>query len=295
MAKRGDHGDLIRTMTKHSGEIADNFAMQKNIADTGLSLKKENLYLWAWSKANMIRRGMSDSNDPAHPNEAVASYIDMETFLRGGYMPGDGADSHDKLQKASLQQIFNDLNGWSAVATQDRTVFKEMFKLIQDGHIPIPQDSNGNETAFPLLFPEKYIRSAAVSGLMDGEQLGTLNKLLTGGFDLKKFENGQSQDAWFNAHQGIIEQQLMSYANNMVASQLVSSKSSTIKDINGALLAIHPNNVRNVQVDGRTVQVSSQLYDAFAAQREALNKPGAINQRNSMNKEIRQMFGIRLD
>lgn len=291
MAKRGDHGDLIRTMVDHSSEIADNFAMQKNLADTGLSLKKENLYLWAWSKANMIRRGMSDGNDPAHPDENVASYIDMETFLRGGYMPGDGDRAHDKLQKATMKQIFEDLNGWGPVATQDRTVFKEMFKLIQDGHIPIPQDDTGAETAYPLLFPEKYIRSAAVSGLMDGEQLGTLNKLLTGGYDKK----AARQSDWFYAHQGIIENQLMSYVNNMVASQLVSSKSSTIKDINGALLAIHPTDYVEKEVDGHIVQVNTQLYEAFDKQREALNKPSAINQRNSMNKEIRQMFGINLD
>ena len=42
MAKRGDHGDLIRTMIEHSNEINDNFAMQKNLADTGLSLKNDN-------------------------------------------------------------------------------------------------------------------------------------------------------------------------------------------------------------------------------------------------------------
>ena len=290
MAKRGDHGDLIRTMVEHSGEISDNFAMQKNMADTGLSLKKENLYLWAWAKANMIRRGMSDGNDPNNPDQNVASYIDMETFLRGGYMAGDGAGAHDKLQKATMKQIFEDLNGWGPVASQDRTVFKEMFKLIQDGHIPIPVDGNGNES-FPLLFPEKYIRSAAVSGLMDGEQLGTLNKLLTGGYD----KNATQQSDWFYAHQGMIENQLMSYVNNMVASQLVSSKSSTIKDINGALLAIHPNDYVEMNVDGNVVQVSSQLYHAFDQQRAALNKPSAINQRNAMNKEIRQMFGISLN
>ena len=290
MAKRGDHGDLIRTMIEHSGEISDNFAMQKNMADTGLALKKDNLYLWAWAKANMIRRGMSDSNDPSTPDQNVASYIDMETFLKGQYMAGDGAAAHDKLQKASMKQIFEDLNGWGPVASQDRTVFKEMFKLIQDGHIPIPVDSSGNEI-FPLLFPEKYIRSAAVSGLMDGEQLGTLNKLLTGGYD----KNATRQSDWFYAHQDMIENQLMSYVNNMVASQLVSSKSSTIKDINGALLAIHPDDYVEKTIDGQVVQVSSQLYDAFEKQRNALNKPSAINQRNSMNKEIRQMFDINLD
>lgn len=290
MAKRGDHGDLLRTMVEHSDQISNNFAMQKNLADTGLGLKKENLYIWAWSKANMIRRGMSDSNDPAHPEENVASYIDMETFLRGGTMPGDGANASDKLRKASLKQIFSDLNGWSAVATQDRTVFKEMFKLIQDGTIPIPTNAAGEEQ-FPLIFPEKYIRSAAVSGLMDGEQLSTLNTLLTGGYK----SGAAQQSQWFYDHQGMIENQLMSYVNNMVASQLVSSKSSTIKDINGALLEIHPNDYVEKTVNGQIMRVSTQLYNAFDAERAALNKPSAINQRNSMNKEIREMFDISLN
>ena len=293
MAKRGDHGDLIRTLVENSGSISNNFAMQKALADTGLGLKSDNLYLWAWAKANMIRRAMSEENRADDNSENVASYIDMRTFLSGGTMAGDGAAAGDKLQKASLQQIFNDLNGWSAVASQDRTVFKEMFKLIQDGTIPTPVSANGEQ--FPLLIPEKYIRSAAVSGLMDGEQLSTLNALLTGGFNMKKFKNNERQSDWFYAHQGMIENQLMSYVNNMVASQLVSSKSSTLKDINGALLAIHPNDYIERTVDGQTMRVSAQLYNAFSAQRNALNKNSAINQRNSMNKEIRQMFGISLN
>ncbi len=293
MAKRGDHGDLIRTLVDNSGQISNDFAMQKAIADTGLGLKKENLYLWAWSKANMIRRAMSDGNDSNHPENNIESYIDMKTFLSGGNMPNDGSAVSNKLKKASLQQIFSDLNGWSAVASQDRTVFKEMFELIKDGTIPTPTGASGEE--FPLLIPEKYIRSAAVSGLMDGEQLGTLNTLLTGGFDMSKFKNHQRQDAWFYAHQGMIENQIMSYVNNMVASQLVSSKSSTLKDMNGALLEIHPDQYIERNVNGNIVRVSTQLYNAFDRQRAALNQNSAINQRNSMNKEVREMFGIHLD
>ena len=293
MAKRGDHGDLIRTLVNNSDQISNDFAMQKAIADTGLGLKKENLYLWAWSKANMIRRAMSDSNDPNHPENNIESYIDMKTFLSGGNMPNDGTAVSNKLKKASLQQIFSDLNGWSAVASQDRTVFKEMFELIKDGTIPIQTGANGEE--YPLLIPEKYIRSAAVSGLMDGEQLGTLNTLLTGGFNMDKFKNHQRQDAWFYAHQGMIENQIMSYVNNMVASQLVSSKSSTLKDMNGALLEIHPDQYIERNVNGNIVRVSTQLYNAFDRQRAALNQNSAINQRNSMNKEVREMFGINLD
>ena len=282
MAKRGDHGDIIRTMVNHSDEFANDFAMQKAMADTGLSLKHDNIYMWAWSKANMIRRGMSATND------GVTPYIDMRSFLSGQDLPTD--TDHDALRKANLTQIFTDLTSWAPLASQDRTVYKEMLKLIQDGTIPLSHDRNGN-TTFPLLFPEKYIRSAAVSGQMDGEQLGTLNALLTGGFK----RGAANQSDFFMSHQDIIHDQIMSYVNNMVASQLVTSKSSTIMDLNGALLAIHPNDYVERTVDGQTMRVSRELFEAFDKERIALNKPSAINQRNSMNKAIREMFDINLD
>ena len=286
MAKRGDHGDIIRTFVNHSNEIANDFAMQKNLADTGLSLKSENIYMWAWAKANMIRRSMSATND------GVTPYIDMQTFLSGNNPTTDSNDPETiaSLKKASLQQIFSDLNSWSALATQDRTTYKEMLKLIQDGTIPM-QARDGAEV-FPLLFPEKYIRSAAVSGLMDGEQLAMLNNVLTGGYKVGVDRDHQSE--FFLAHQDAIHNQLMSYVNNMVANQLVSSKSSTITSINEALLAINPDDYVVKMVDGREKHVSRELYEAFANEREALNKPSAINQRNSMNKSIREMFDIDL-
>ncbi|MDO4219774.1 MAG: hypothetical protein Q4D22_00885 [Candidatus Saccharibacteria bacterium] len=282
MAKRGDHGDIIRTMVDHSAEFADDFAMQKAMADTGLSLKHDNIYMWAWSKANMIRRGMSATND------GVTPYIDMRSFLSGQDLPTDR--DHDALRKANLTQIFTDLTSWAPLASQDRTVYKEMLKLIQDGTIPLSHDREGN-TTFPLLFPEKYIRSAAVSGQMDGEQLGTLNALLTGGFK----RGADRQSDFFMSHQDIIHNQIMSYVNNMVANQLVTSKSSTIMDMNAALLAIHPDEYVERTVDGQTMRVSRELFEAFDKERVALNKPSAINQRNSMNKSIREMLDISLD
>ncbi len=281
MAKRGDHGDIIRTFVNNSDKFADDFAMQKAIADTGLSLKRDNLYLWAWSKSNMMRRGMSATNN------GVTPFIDLKTFLSGQDLPTD--TDHDALKKTSLTSIFAGVNGWSSIATQDRTTFKEMLKLIEDGTIPIQHNAAGEEV-FPLLFPEKYVRSAAVSGQMDGEQLATLNALLTGGFK----RGAATQSNFFMSHQDMIHNQIMSYVNNMVANQLVSSKSSTIMDMNAALLAINPNDYVERTVDGQTMRVSREMYDAFDNERAALNKPSAINQRNSMNKAVREMFGIDL-
>ena len=281
MAKRGDHGDLIRTMVNHSNEIANDFAMQKNLADTGLSLKKENIYMWAWAKANMIRRGMNGSG------MEVAPYIDMQTFLSGQPAQGDNPQLTDSLKKATLKQIFSDLNSWSALASQDRTVFKEMQKLIEDGTIPMGTNADGGE-AYPLLFPEKYFRSAATSGLMDGEQLGMLNSVLTGGFKL----GAENQSEFFNTHHEAIHNQLMSYLNNMVANQLVTSKTSTLMSINGALLAINPDDYIVRIVDGKEMHVSREMFDAFTREREALSKPSAINHVNSMNKAVREMLDI---
>jgi len=295
MAKRGDHGDLIRTMVDHSHEFADNFAMQKSVADTSVTLKNNNLILWAWAKSNMIRRSMSEENDTRPPDESVASYIDLGTFIKGGYMQGDGAQSHERLNKTSLKQIFNDLNGWSAIATQDRTVFKELLSLIKDGKIPIPQDTAGNDLSYPILFPEKFIRSTLASGLIDGEQLGTIDAFITGGFNIKKYNNHQSQDQFFYDHGNIIKQNIISQIEGMTTGQLISHKTATLMDYNAALLTLEPDQIMQIDVDGQTMNVSSILYNAFEKQRTALNKPNSIVLRGNVNKTVRQMLGIRLD
>ena len=288
MAKRGDHGDIIKTFVDHSDEIKDNFAMQKTLADTALSLKSENIYMWAWAKANMIRRGMSATND------GVTPYIDMKTFLSGVNPTTDSTDAKtvSKLEKASLKKIFEDLNSWSALASQDRTTYKEMFELIEDGTIPM-QRKDGAEV-FPLLFPEKYVRSAAVSGQMDGEQLAMLNNVLVGGHK-KGSTKMEDQSEFFRTHADAIHDQLMSYIHNMVASQLVNSKSSTITSINETLLTINPTDFYLRDVDGKQIKVSKELFDALENQRQALNKASATTQRSAMNGSVRQMFGINLD
>ena len=87
----------------------------------------------------------------------------------------------------------------------------------------------------------------------------------------------------------------MSYIHNMVASQLVNSKSSTITSINETLLTINPTDFYLRDVDGKQIKVSKELYDALENQRQALNKASATTQRSAMNGSVRQMFGINLD
>ncbi|MBR6168494.1 MFS transporter [Candidatus Saccharibacteria bacterium] len=305
MAKRGDHGDIIETLTKYSDKIADDYTMQKNLSDACLALKNDNLYVWAWAKANMIRRSMSERNDPNNTADNVAPYIDFKTFLQGKYMAGDGtsAQAKDNIQKATLQQIFDDLSSWAPVASQDRTVYKQIFKMIEDGTIPIPVDANGNETILPLLIPEKHFRTAAVSGLMDGEQLAMHDRQLLGGFSLAKFGSDPlhptfgNQSEFFRDHQAAIHARIISYLNNMVQSQLATSKSSTIKGINAALLEMNPANAEVKIVMGKEMLVSRELLNLPSVQAmvNGLNKPNATHQRTAMNKEVREMLGVNTD
>lgn len=295
MAKRGDHDQIIRELVEHSGEISNNYAMQKVMADTCSSLKSENLYVWAWAKANMMRKSMSEENGN-DPSKNIASYIDFETFLGGGRMAGDGDDPRvlDRIQKTSLQQIFNDLSSWAPVATQDRTVFKEVFKLTKEGVIPMGTDRNGN-AVFPLLIPDKHFRSAGVSGMMDGEQLAMHDRILVGGFDLAAQKAGQRQDQWFYDNQAAIENQIRIYLRDMSTGQLATSKSNTILNINGALLEMHPEQAQQGTLNGAPIQVSTILLDALQGKITAIQKPNYSGQRNSMNVGLCEMLGIPLD
>ena len=305
MAKRGDHGDIIKTLTDYSDKIKNDYAMQKSLADACLTLKNDNLYVWAWAKSNMIRRSMSEHNDPNNTADNVAPYIDFKTFIQGKYMTGDGTSDQakDNIQKATLQQIFDDLSSWAPVASQDRTVYKQIFKMIEDGTIPIPTDSSGNEEMLPLLIPEKHFRTAAVSGLMDGEQLAMHDRQLLGGFNLSKFGKDPlhptfgNQSDFFKNHQAAIHARIISYLDNMVQSQLATSKSSTIKGINAALLEMDPTNCEVRTVMGKDMLVSKELLDnpSVKAMVNGLNRRNAVHQRTAMNKEIREMLGVSTD
>ena len=135
----------------------------------------------------------------------------------------------------------------------------------------------------------KYLRSAAVSGAMDGEQLGTLNKYLTFGFDATP---NATQDPFFEANKAIVEQNINSFFKDMAASQLVSIKSSTFKSMNSAMLAIDPSS--EVEING--YKVSQKIIDALQARGtiDAVNRPN-YSARAGMNPEVREMLGIRTD
>ena len=168
-----------------------------------------------------------------------------------------------------------------------------MLSFVQEGAIPMQHNAAGGDV-YPTIFPTKYLRSAATSGLMDGEQLGTLNSLLTGGYKKNK-PLTDPDNAYFVSNMNVIDNFLRNdYLRDMSANQLVSCKSSTIESINDALLAIHPDpgDIITKTVNGAPKQVSRYLYEAFNNERIALSRQSAVNQVNSMNKAIREMLDI---
>lgn len=276
MSKRADHGDLITTFVNHSPNILNNQAMQKYLADALITMKGDNSFLWAWSKANNMRRGKNGAG------KQIAPWIDLRTFLSGGTMPGDV--DQKAIHDTSFSVIADDIQN-GTIASQDRKALDEIFNLIEDGTIPITFDNDGNEI-YPHIFQTKYMRAAATSGQMDGEQLSAFNRYITGGYD----PNSATQSHYFNAHKDAIKRSIIDYLANMGVPQIVSSKASTFKDINGALLAIDP---ASFIISRNGVRVSSILYDLFNEKRRALEKPNAINTRSALNPEIRDMIGVR--
>lgn len=276
MEKRADHGNLIKTLIDFSPEIANDQSMQKYLSDALITMKGSNSFLWAWSKANNMRRGKNGAG------KQIAGWIDLRSFLSGNTMPDDidtGA-----IYDTSFSTIASDIQN-GAIATQDRKALDEIFKLIENGTIPITYDANGNEV-YPHIFQTKYMRSAATSGVMDGDQLSAFNRYITGGYDSRS----ATQSQFFNNHKSAIKDSIIDYLANMGIPQIVNSKASTFKEINGALLAIDPNSSMR---SANGVEVSTILYNLFNDKRRALEKPNAINTRSALNAEIRDMIGVR--
>ena len=122
---------------------------------------------------------------------------------------------------------------------------------------------------------------------MDGEQLDTLNKYITFGFD----PNAATQDAFFTANQAIAQKNIESFFKDMAASQLVGIKSSTFKSMNSAMLAIDPASAVT-QPNGSVV--SQHVLDALAPQIAAVSKQN-YTARGGMNTEVRGMLNIPVD
>lgn len=281
MAKRGDFKDIQETLFENSDKVIGDIRMQKKLADELITKKADDQILWAYGKALMVRRGMHTTAIAKGKTPKLEEFIDFKDFIAGNRLGADVDD--DAWTITSLDKILEDVKGAGTTATQDRTVFKSMLSFMKNGSMPIV-DANGNPT---LHIPMKYIRSAAVSGMMDGEQLGTLNNFVTFGFK----KNGTAEDnAFFEANKGIVEQNIQSFFKDMAAQQLVSIKSSTFNSLNAAMLEIDPSSATDV--NGH--QVSQKILDALQGQIQAVNRPNYAA-RSGMNPAVREMLGIHTD
>jgi hypothetical protein len=280
MAKRGDFKDIEETLFAHSAEIKDDIRMQKQLADELITKKADDQILWAYAKANMIRRGMYTNAVSEGKQADLSPFIDFKTFINGSAADGDKEtpEALKKVNITSLDKILEDVKGAGTTATQDRTVFKAMLSFMKKGEM----------STDTLHIPMKYIRSAAVSGMMDGEQLGTLNNYITLGFEPGKKLN--EQDAFFINNKDKVEKNITSFFKDMAASQLVTIKSSTFNALNEAMLAIDDSSA--VEVNGH--RVSQKVLDALENQIKAVNQPNYAA-RGGMNPAVREALGIRTD
>ena len=289
MAKRGDFRDIEHTLFEHSAEITNDIRMQKQLADELITKKQDDQILWAYAKANMIRRGMYTNAISEGKEPKMAPFIDFKTFIAGQKAQGDtiGTDN-PKWLATSLDKILEDVKGAGTTATQDRTVFKAMLEFMQQGAMPTINLENKSTLHIPM----KYIRSAAVSGMMDGEQLGTLNKYITFGYDKKGMSD--TDRAFFEANKENVKNNIISFFKDMAASQLVNIKSSTFNALNDALLEIDRGSATTATTGDPDRPVSTLILDALHNQIESVNKPN-YTARGGMNPAVREMLGIATD
>ena len=276
MAKRGDYDALTDVLSSHSGEISNDVRVQKQLADTLITMKSDDALLWSWGKALMMRRGMSGAG------KQIEAYVNLSDYIRGTNLAGDiDAGAAAKVARATLVPNIGDPG---IAKTQDRTFWKSIQEARVNGVISDPRD---------LVLSMKQIRSAAASGTIDGETLATINSLLTGGFDKIQAGTANAQEtAFFNNNIAGIRANVIDYLKDMSAGQLVTSKSGTMKALNDFLMHIDPGNTVTTAA-GKVV--NAEFYNLFENQRAALNKQTATSQRSTMNPEVRKMLGIDLD
>lgn len=275
LSKRGDHNQIIDILSNNSSKLTgdDNIRIQKELADTCLSLKQDNPILWAWAKANMIRRGKNSPN--------IEKFIDLRSFINGVSMPGDHLDPSNPDDLASINmidmhEILTNVKDGKIYAGIDRTVLNHFVKDAANGAIDPER----------YLFTEiKHLRASACSGQMDGEQLAAFNNYFTYGFGTKY------QDRLFEHNKDRVKANIEKYFKDMNASQLSSTKTATFEKFNDALLAIDPSNY--TERDGK--RISNIIIDNLTNEVAALNKQNMTDRRGAMNISIRKWLGIHTD
>ena len=311
---RGDFDQIEEVLVKQSGDIykadADerDLIMQKHLNDMLLGLKNQNTRLYAWAKANNIRRGktshqkeqlannedimmtVADEHGNSHkvPSHqlTLATSISYDDFKHGRNAEGD--IDLDEAKKLEISQMHKDINDTKIVVNQERTTLKQVYNDIIKGNIETTDDPNG---FIPIPWSEKQVRSSLASGQMDGEKLEWLNKIVTGGYD-KRFNINDDQNKYFREHQDQVANYIKRYFVGLGNGQLVSSKSGTMNAMSDAMIAIDGRVRDYVDIDGKTKQFSQTIYDILETRVQALSRDSQAIKRADMNPSIRKMLGL---
>lgn len=300
ITKRGDHGDIMEILRNYSGNIKDDgdinnpqdlklMTVQKHLVDSVMTLKAENEFVSAWSKANNIRRSMHDQG------MGVEGYISFEDFIQNHRLAGDTDD--DAYRKVGRTFLIADEKNKGLVKTQDRTVFKQALKYKKQGIL----------AADDFFFDTKDVRGSISSGEMDGELLNNALRFITNGFDKGSGDMttvaelqalADSQDQYFKDNKQAAYEYISEIVGGMSAKQLSTSKSTAIFTLSRMLASI----------DGRTQNVTYRddkgnvHHEAMSTTfLELLNKNHAIEElrsrsnssmRSGMNPVVAKLVGV---
>ena len=289
MSKRGDHKDIEDVMKEYSKLIVGdndpiNVRFQKELNDTALAMKSDNLDMWSWAKGNMIRRAKHDTAKPGEVN--LAGFIDFGTFIKGEKMDGDvqlsaadeqrykelsemthedrerafsdantgAADKnlYDRISKArqdfsmvDARSIMEHIRDNKTLGDNDRTVFNARLKYGQKGEIPIERY---------YMTWEKAFRDSICSGKMDGEQLESFNNYYTMGFGTAddSLFYGECKDGRHANNYDIVYEHMKKFFADMSTTQLSTFKTGSLDKFNKALNEIQRQKL--MRDDGMTAE-----------------------------------------
>lgn len=318
MTREGQHNILTRQLTEADGKAAYNEAMrfQKHILDSALPLKKENVILASWAKANMIRRAKHEAG------QNVAAFVGVADYLNSRVI---GDEDAEEAKKLGAKQIISEYANGDYFITQDRTTFKVIDDFRRAGIIDEGRDAAD-------IFLEKTVRSGLASGKMDGELLGNALNLFTSDFysivDMKKIQDKSRSGETFTLddvlkdvpvddgtpegakrHRKFLEQ-VEFFKNNkqsatkwvydqlvgMTPQQLAGQKSTAVKIYN-AILGLFGHDGQydeesnsGFDADGNSIELREFMKKRIAGIKS--KKGNGSTLRNKMNPDVKKILGI---
>ena len=302
MTKRGDQNLITETIEKMTRESQNNvltrhltdanstrqerneaMRFQKHLLDSTLPLKKDNVLLAAWAKANMIRRAKHEAG------KNVAGFIGLADFLNSAKI---GDENENDAKALGAEQIISEYADPSWFITQDRTTFKVYTEFKRDGIIK-PETKE--------IFLEKAIRSGLSSGKMDGELLANAVNAFTGNFNkvYKKNKNTgqyeiipgakQADIEFFNREKERTLDWLYKYLDGLTPQMLTGQKSDAVNTFS-AILGMFGNNNEGFTDDGYSKELRHRLWPKLAGILK--NSGNGSTLRNKMNPTVKKILGI---